>query len=60
MIGKDLDGEGGTMKVMSPGFQGADDGQEFSIVDVIIPFCWRERLREIGTRMPVAIRVGLK
>ena len=55
MIGENLDGEGGTMEVMSPGFDGTDDGQEFTVIDIIVPFCWGEGLREIRTGMPFAI-----
>ena len=40
VICKDLDGKGGTMKVMPPGLQGMDDGKELLVIDVIIPFCW--------------------
>ena len=39
VIGKDLDREGGTMEIVSPRFQGADDCQEFSVVDVIDSLC---------------------
>ena len=60
VIGEDLDGEGGTMEVMSPGFEGTDDSQEFSVVNIIVPFCWGEGLREVGTGMPFAIRVSLE
>ena len=55
MISKDLDGEGGTMEVMSPGFEGMDDCQEFSVIDIIVPFHWEEGLREVRTGMPFAI-----
>ena len=60
MIGKDLDGESGTVEVMSPGLEGTDDSQEFSVINVIVPFCWREGLREVGTGVPFTIRVGLE
>ena len=55
MISENLDGEGGTVEVVSPGFEGMDDCQEFSIIDIIIPFCWREGLREVRTGVPFAI-----
>ena len=58
MISKDLDGEGGTMEVMSPGLEGADDSQEFSVINVIVLFCRGKGLREVGTGVPFAIRVG--
>jgi len=38
MVGEDLDREGGAMEVVAPSFQGADDGKEFAVVDVVIPF----------------------
>ena len=30
------------MEIMPLGCQGTNDGEEFSVVDVIILFCWRE------------------
>ena len=47
VIHKDLDGEGGTMEIMSPRLQGTNDGKEFSVIDVIISFCSDEQLREV-------------
>ena len=38
VICKDLDRERGPMEVMSLGFQGTDDCEEFLVVDVIVPF----------------------
>ena len=55
MISEDLDEEGGTVEVMSPGFEGTDDSQEFSVINIIVSFCWGEGLREVGTGMPFAI-----
>ena len=55
MIGENLDGEGGIMEVMSPGLEGTDDCQEFLVIDIIVPFCWGEGLREVRTGMPFAI-----
>ena len=55
MIGENLDGEGGAMEVVSLGFEGMDDCQEFSIVDIVIPFRWGEGLREVRTRVPFAV-----
>ena len=45
VICEDLYGEGGTVEVMPSGLQGLDDGEEFSVVDVVVSFCWDERLR---------------
>ena len=58
MIGKDLDGEGGTVEVMSPGLEGMDDSQEFSVKNVIVSLRWGKGLREVGTGVPFTVRVG--
>ena len=42
VICEDLNGERGTVEVMSPRLQGMDDGKELPVVDVIIAFCWDE------------------
>ena len=42
VIGEDLDWERRSVEVVSPRFQGADDGKEFSVIDVVVSFCWRE------------------
>ena len=55
MVGEDLDREGGSVEVVVPRFQGADDGEEPSVIDVVVLFCWGERLGEVGTGMPFAI-----
>ena len=60
LIGKDLHREGGAVKIVAPGFQGADDCEELSVVDVIISLSRGERLRKIGTWVPVTIEVGLE
>ena len=39
VISKHLDGKGGAVEVMPPGLQGADDGKEFLVIDIIILFC---------------------
>ena len=38
MICEDLHRKGGAMEVVAPGFQGANDCKEFSVIDVIIMF----------------------
>ena len=38
VVSEDLDREWGPMEVMSPGLQGTDDSQEFSVIDVIVAF----------------------
>ena len=47
VVHKDLDREWGSMEVMSPGFQGVDDGEEFAVVDVVVSFSGDERLQEV-------------
>ena len=36
MVGEDLYRERGAMEVMSPGFQGANDSEEFAIIDIVV------------------------
>jgi len=55
MVGEDLNQERGAVEVVSPGLKGTDDSEEFAIIDVIVLFCLRERLGEVGTGMPVPI-----
>ena len=55
VVGKDLNGEWGSVEVMSPGFQGADNGEELPVIDIIVLFCWDEQLGEVGAGVPVAI-----
>ena len=38
MVGEDLHREGGTMKIVTPGFQGVNDGEKLAIVDIVISF----------------------
>ena len=38
MVGEDLHGERGAMKVVAPGLQGTDYRKEFAVVDVIVAF----------------------
>ena len=38
VVGEDLHREGGAVKVMAPGFQGADNGEEFAVINVVITF----------------------
>ena len=47
VISENLDGEGGTMEVMSPGSEGTDDSKELMIVDVVILYHQREGLRKV-------------
>ena len=42
VICEDLDRKGGSMEVVSPGLQDVDDGEELSVIDIVISFCWDE------------------
>ena len=42
VVSKDLDRKEGSMEIISPGFQGTDDCEELSVVDVIVPFSQNE------------------
>ena len=44
VVGKDLYREWRAMKIMVPGFQGADDSEEFAVVNIVISFGRGERL----------------
>ena len=60
VICEDLDGERGSMEIVSPGFQGADDGKELSVVDVVVSFGWDKRLGEVRAGVPFAVGVSLE
>ena len=60
VICKDLDGKQGSVEIMSPGFQSTDNGKELPVVDIVVPLCGDERLREVRARVPVVIRIGLE
>ena len=60
VICEDLDGKGGSVEIVSPGFQSMDDREELLVIDVVVPFCRDEQLREIEAGVPVAIQVGLE
>ena len=60
VVGEDLHREWGTMEIVTPRLQGANDGKKFAIIDIVIPFSEGEGLRQVGTWVPVAIGVGLE
>ena len=39
VVSKDLNWEGGFLKVMPPSFQGVDYSEEFLIIHIVISFC---------------------
>ena len=43
-------------KVVTPFFQGANDGKEFSVIDVIILFSFSESFGIVGTGVPLVVR----
>ena len=60
VVGKDLHRERGAMEVMAPGLQGANDSEEFVIIDIVVTLSRGEGLREVGAGVPIAIGVGLE
>ena len=60
MVGEDLHWKGGAMEVVAPGFQGANDGEEFTIIDIVVAFGGGEGLREVGAGVPVTVGVSLE
>ena len=60
MVGEDLYWEGRAMEIVAPQFQGAEDGEELVIIDIVITLGGREGLQEIGAGVPVAVGVGLE
>ena len=60
VVGEDLDGERGSVEIMSPRLQSADDCEELPVIDVVVSFRWNEQLREVGAGVPVAVRVSLE
>ena len=60
VVSEDLDREGGSVEIVSPGLQSMDDCEEFLVVDVIVPFSQDKRLGEVGAGVPVTVWVGLE
>ena len=52
MVSPDFEGYFVAFEVVSEVFQGADDGEEFFIMNVVIEFGWIEGLGEKGYRVP--------
>ncbi|KIJ19505.1 hypothetical protein PAXINDRAFT_69511 [Paxillus involutus ATCC 200175] len=48
-----------SLEIMVPHFQGVDDGEEFSIVDVVVPFGRREHFRQIDAGVKFAVDIFL-
>ena len=39
VVSKDLDRKGGAVKIVSKGFESANNGEEFAVIDVVVSFC---------------------
>ena len=52
MVSPDFEGYVGAFEVVSEVFEGADDGEEFFVMNVVIEFCWIKGLREKGDWVP--------
>ncbi len=50
MVCEDDNWVGATDKEVPPVFEASDDGQEFSVVDVVVSFCRVERLGVVSYR----------
>ena len=60
VVGEDLDGKWGAMKVVLPSFESRDNSKEFIVIYVIVMFHRGEGLRKIRTGMPFTIGICLK
>ena len=60
VVGEDLYGERRAMEIVAPRFQGANDGEEFVVIDIIVSFGGGEGLRQVGAGVPIAVGVGLE
>ena len=59
VVGPDFKRVRSTFKVVSEEFEGADDGKEFFVVDVVVLFCGNEGVGIEGDRVPAVEFVGL-
>src|SRR5882762_2074045 len=60
MIRENFKSVGTSFEIVSPFLQSFDDGQEFTIIDVIVAFSLNKRLRHEGDWMPKSIGTGLR
>ena len=60
VVGEDLHREGGAVEVVSPRLQGANNGEKFAIIDIVIPFSGGEGLQQVRAWVPVAVGIGLE
>jgi hypothetical protein len=47
-------------KIMPPCFQGTDNGEEFTIIDLVIPFSGVKGLREVSTGVICSVLISLE
>ena len=59
MIGEDRDGVRSSLQVLFPLYKGEDNGEELSIIYVVVVLGQGEGFRKIGTRVEVACFVQL-
>ena len=59
MVVEDDSRERGTLDVVAPGAESADDAKKLSIVDLIVSFGRGKGLRDEGTRVPYVVNVVL-
>ena len=59
MIGENFKLMRTTFEVMSPFTKSLDDGEEFLIINVVVPFSFNERLGHEGDGVPETIRTML-
>ena len=60
VVSEYMDRGWGSKEIVSPGVEGSYDCKEFSVIDIIVALSRAERLREIGTGVPVTVDVSLE
>ena len=48
-----------SLEILPPLIESVDDGEQFLVVNVVIPFYWSEGLRKICTGMEITIVISL-
>jgi hypothetical protein len=60
MIGEYYDRMGISFKIMPPCFQGMDDGEKLSVIDLVVSFGGIKGLQKVSTRVICSILISLK
>ena len=60
VVGEDLHGERGAVEIVTPRFQGANNSEQFPVVNIVVAFGGGEGLRKVRTGVPIAVGVSLK